>query len=60
MEYTTYLKQGRYKTAKNFYTIDPEIDFDFDFVEKGLGIVLPLYFVHDFSRKMFLKLYIFY
>ena len=30
---------------------------DFDFFEKGLGIVSPPHFVHDFSRKMFLKLY---
>ena len=30
---------------------------DFDFIEKGLGIVFPPHFVHDFSRKMFLVLY---
>ena len=30
---------------------------NFDFLEKSLGIVSPSYFVHDFSRKMFLKLY---
>ena len=30
---------------------------NFDFVEKGLGIVSPPYFVSDFSRKMFLVLY---
>ena len=28
-----------------------------DFLEKGLGIVSPPYFVYDFSRKMFLMLY---
>ena len=30
---------------------------NFDFLEKGLGIVSPPNFVYDFSRKMFLKLY---
>ena len=30
---------------------------NFDFLEKGLGIVSPPYFVYDFSRKMFLMLY---
>ena len=28
-----------------------------DFLEKGLGIVSPLHFACDFSRKMFLMLY---
>ena len=27
--------------------------FDFDFLEKGLGIVSLANFVYDFSRKMF-------
>ena len=27
---------------------------NFNFSEKGLGLVSPLYFVHDFSRKLFL------
>ena len=26
---------------------------NFDFLEKGLGIVSATYFVHDFSRKIF-------
>ena len=26
---------------------------NFDFLEKGLGIFSPPYFVYDFSRKMF-------
>ena len=26
---------------------------NFDFLEKGLGIVSPPYFEHDFSRKLF-------
>ena len=30
---------------------------NFYFLEKGLGIVAPAYFVYDFSRKMFLILY---
>ena len=30
---------------------------NFDFLEKGLGIVAPPYFVNNFSRKMFLMLY---
>ena len=28
-----------------------------DFLDKGLGIVSPAHFAHDFSRKMFLMLY---
>ena len=31
--------------------------FDFNFPEKGLGLVSPPHLVYDFSRKMFLKLY---
>ena len=30
---------------------------NFDFLEKGLGIVSPLHFVYDFSREMVLILY---
>ena len=30
---------------------------NFDLLEKCPGIVSPLHFVHDFSRKMFLMLY---
>ena len=30
---------------------------NFDFLEKGLGIVSPPHFVYDFSIKMFLMLY---
>ena len=30
---------------------------NFDFLEKDLGLVSPLYFVYDFSRKMFFMLY---
>ena len=30
---------------------------NFDFLEKGLGIVSSPDFVYDFSRKIFLKLY---
>ena len=30
---------------------------NFGFLEKGLEIVSPPYFVYDFPRKVFLKLY---
>ena len=30
---------------------------NFDFLDKGLGIVSPAHFVYDFSTKMFLILY---
>ena len=30
---------------------------NFDFLDKGLGIASPAYFVYDFSTKMFLWLY---
>ena len=30
---------------------------NFDFLEKGLGIVSPPHFVYDISRKTFLMLY---
>ena len=30
---------------------------DFDFSEKGLGLVSPPHFVYDFSEKMFPVLY---
>ena len=33
---------------------------NFEFLEKGLGIVSPPHFVYDFSSKMFLMLAIFY
>ena len=32
---------------------------NFDFLEKGLGIVSPPNFVYDFSRNFFLELYIY-
>ena len=31
--------------------------FNFNFSEKGLGLVSPPHFVHDFSRKIFLMLH---
>ena len=31
--------------------------FNFDFLEKGLGIVSPPHFDNDFSRKMALMVY---
>ena len=30
---------------------------DFDFLDKGLGIVSPAHFAYDFSTKMFFMLY---
>ena len=30
---------------------------NFDFLEKGVGVVSPPYFVHDFSIEMFIMLY---
>ena len=30
---------------------------NFDFLDKGLGIVSPAHFVYDFSTEMFLMLY---
>ena len=30
---------------------------NFEFLEKGLGIVSPTHFVYDFSKKVFLMLY---
>ena len=30
---------------------------NFDILDKGLGIISPAHFVHDFSTKMFLMLY---
>ena len=30
---------------------------NFNFSEKGLGLISPLHFVHDISRKMFLMLH---
>ena len=32
--------------------------FNIDFLGKGLGIVSPPHFVYDFSKKMFLMLYL--
>ena len=42
-----------YKTL-NYWSRDM---LNFNFPEKGLGLVSPPHFVYDFSRKMFLKLY---
>ena len=48
-----YNKDKLYKTL-DYWSIDM---LNFDFLEKGLGIVAPPYFVNNFSRKMFLMLY---
>ena len=41
----------------NLFLIRLQRYVQFDFLEKGLGIVSPTYFVDGFSRKMFLLLY---
>ena len=41
-----------YKTLNYWYRDIP----NFDFLEKGLGIVSPLHSLYDFSTKMFLML----
>ena len=43
-----------------FQTVDPDIFsiWQFDFLEKGLGLVSPLHFVYDFLRKIFIIRYI--
>ena len=48
-----------YKKDKLFKASDywSRYMLNFDFVEKGLGIVSPLHLVYDSSRKMFLVLY---
>ena len=48
-----YNKNKPYKTL-DYWSRDT---LSFDFLEKGLGIVSPPHFVHDFSWKMFLTLY---
>ena len=58
-----YNKNKLYKTLdfiKLYETLDISRDMlNFDFLEKGLGIVSPPHFLYDFSRKnlMFLMLY---
>ena len=44
------------QNIKNFIILTQRI-FNFDFVEKGLGIVSLPHFVHDFSSKIILVLY---
>ena len=48
-----YNKNKLYKTL-DYLSSDK---LNFDFLEKGLGLVSPPHSVHDFSRKMFLMLY---
>ena len=49
----TYNKNKLYKTL-DYWSRDM---LNFNFSEKGLGLVSPPHFVYDFSRKMFLMLY---
>ena len=44
------------QNIKNFIILTQRI-FNFDFVEKELGIVSLSHFVHDFSSKIILMLY---
>ena len=37
--------------------LNSDFDFDFDLLDKSLGIVSPAYVVYDFSATMFLMLY---
>ena len=48
-----------YNKNKMYKTLDPGSRdmLNFDFLEKGLGIVSPAHFVHDLLRKMFFLLY---
>ena len=48
-----------YKKNKQLKTLDywSRDMLNFDFLEKGLGMVFPPHFPYDFSRKMFLMLY---
>ena len=39
-----------------YQTVDTEM-FNFDVLNKGLGLASPLHFVYDFSRKILLVLY---
>ena len=48
-----YSKSKLYRTL-NYWSRDM---FNFDFIEKGLGIFSPPHFVYDFPRKIFLMLY---
>ena len=43
------------QTVKNFRKSRDMLNFDFS--EKGLGLVSPPHFVYDFSRKMILTLH---
>ena len=47
---SAYIKNRLYKSL-DYWSIDM---LNFDFLEKGLGIVSPAHFVYNFSRKMFL------
>ena len=50
------LAQKKKKMYKTFDYWSRDM-LNFDFLEKGLGIVPPLYFMYNFSGKMFFMLY---
>ena len=49
-----YNKNKQHKSLFDYWFRDM---LNFDFLEKGLGIVSPPHFVYDFLRKMFFMLY---
>ena len=53
---TLKLAYSRNKLFKNLHYWSRDI-INFDFLDKGLGIVSPAHFVYDFPTKMFLMLY---
>ena len=51
-----FLKKALYEVKSIIVNWSRDI-LNFQFLEKGLGIVSPPYFVYDFSRKIYLMLY---
>ena len=50
------LEYNRNKLFKNLCYWSRDM-LNFDFLDKGVGIVSPAHFVYDFSTKLFLVLY---
>ena len=50
------LAYNRHKLFKTLHKWSRDM-LNFDFLDKGLGIVYPADFVYDFSTKIFLVLY---
>ena len=49
--------QSKLFTTLHYWSRDTLLILNFDFIDKGLGIVTPAHFVFDFSPKMLLMLY---